>query len=288
MKRLNLTLSHVVAKICDATKNSLGTERSANRHKLGLRIACATALFAACAAVAAPAKPTIVLVHGAFADTSSWNGVTHILQHDGYPVVAVANPLRGVKNDATYVAGILKSIATPVVLVGHSYGGSVISEAANDSSNVKDLVYVAAFAPAAGENAAQLSGKFPGSTLASTLAKPVSLSTGGDDLYIRQDKFPGQFAADVPLAEAKLMAATQRPLTVAALNESSTEGAWQHIPSWFIYGDKDKNIPPAALAFMAQRAHAKATVVVKGASHVVMVSHPQDVAQLIEKAARTR
>lgn len=199
--------------------------------------------------------------------------------------MAVANPLRGVKNDAGYVADILGSIKSPVVLVGHSYGGSVISEAADGHATVKALVYVAAFAPDAGETAAQLAGKFPGSSLGPTLAPPVTLSSGGKDLYIRQDKFHEQFAADVPEAEARLMAAAQRPIEEAALNEIQTEAAWKKVPSWFIYGDGDKNIPAEALAFMAARAYSRDTVVIKGASHVVMVSHPEPVARLIEKAA---
>jgi pimeloyl-ACP methyl ester carboxylesterase len=232
----------------------------------------------------AGAKPTVVLVHGAFADASSWNGVIKILQKDGYSVVAAANPLRSVSGDARYVADILSSIKSPVVLVGHSYGGSVISEAAVGKTNVKALVYVAAFAPDLGETAGGLSGKFPGSTLGPTLAPPVSLSGGGKDLYIQQDKFPAQFAADVPVNDAKLMAATQRPITEAALNEAATAPAWKDIASWFVYGDQDKNIPPQALAFMAERAHSKQTVVIKGASHVVMVSHPDAVAKLIESA----
>lgn len=230
-------------------------------------------------------KPTIVLVHGAFADSSSWNGVVKILEKDGYPVVAAANPLRGVKKDAGEVADILASIKSAVVLVGHSYGGSVISEAAEGHANVKALVYVAAFAPDTGETAAQLAGKFPGSTLGPTLGPPVILSSGGKDLYIRQDKFHDQFAADVPEVEARLMAATQRPIQETALNEAQTEAAWRKIPSWFIYGDGDRNIPPEASAFMAARAHSRDTVVVKGASHVVMVSNPEPVAGLIEKAA---
>ncbi|WP_244620141.1 alpha/beta hydrolase [Mesorhizobium sp. NFR06] len=241
-------------------------------------------------AYAQPAKtaavmPVIVLVHGAFADASSWNGVVKILEKDGYPVVAAANPLRGVASDAQYVADIVSGIASPVVLVGHSYGGSVISETADRHANVKALVYVAAFAPDVGETAAGLSGKFPGSTLAPTLAPPVPLSGGGKDLYIQQEKFHDQFAADVSGAEAKLMAATQRPITEAALNEAQTAAAWKKIPSWFIYGGRDKNIPPEASAFMAERAHSRETVVIKGASHVVMVSNPEPVARLIEKAA---
>jgi len=249
-------------------------------------LAFATAFVAAGFANAADVKPTVILVHGAFADSSSWNGVVKILEKDGYPVIAAANPLRGVSSDAQSVASILKSIKTPVVLVGHSYGGSVISEAAYGNQNVKGLVYVAAFTPEAGETAAELSGRFPGGTLASALSAPVELADGGKDLYIQQDKFHDQFAADVPEAEARLMAAGQRPVTVAALNEAATDPAWKTIPSWFVYGDKDKNIPPQAMAFMAERAHSKQTVVVKGASHVVMVSNPKVVANLIEKAAQ--
>ncbi len=236
-------------------------------------------------AFAQTAKPTVVLVHGAFADASSWNGVAKILEKDGYTVIAAANPLRGVKSDGAAVSALLSSIPSPVVLVGHSYGGNVISDAANDHANVKALVYVSAFAPEAGETVAGLAGKFPGSTLGPTLAPPVALADGGKDLYIQQSKFHDQFAADVPAAQAALMAATQRPVTEAALNEQAGTPAWKHIPSWYIYGDKDKNIPPQAMAFMAKRADAKAVEVVKGASHVVMVSNPAPVARLIEKAA---
>lgn len=245
-------------------------------------------MFGATAAFAAPVKPTVVLVHGAFADSSSWNGVVKILEKDGYPVIAAANPLRSVKGDAQSVADVLASVKTPVVLVGHSYGGPVISEAAYGNSNVKALVYVAAFAPEKGETAAELSGRFPGSTLGPTLSAPVELADGGKDLYIQQDKFHEQFAADVSPADAKLMAATQRPVTVAALNEAATEPAWKTVPSYFVYGDQDKNIPAQALAFMAERAHSKQTVVVKGASHVVMVSNPKAVASLIETAAAAK
>lgn len=249
-------------------------------------LAITTVLATTCLAHAADVKPTVVLVHGAFADSSSWNGVVKILEKDGYPVISAANPLRGVASDAQSIASIVKSVKTPVVLVGHSYGGAVISDAAYGSQNVKALVYVAAFTPEKGETAAELSGRFPGGTLASALAAPVDLADGGKDLYIQQDKFHDQFAADVSEADARLMAAGQRPITVAALNEAATEPAWKTIPSWFVYGDKDKNIPPQAMAFMAERAHAKQTVVVKGGSHVVMVSNPEIVADLIEKAAQ--
>jgi pimeloyl-ACP methyl ester carboxylesterase len=249
------------------------------------------ALAASALAFVGPAfageKPTVVLVHGAFAESNSWNGVVRELEKDGYPVVGAANPLRSVKGDADYVSAILSGIKGPVVLVGHSYGGSVISNAANNHDNVKALVYVAAFAPEAGETAFDLTGKFPGSTLGPTLAAPVTLPDGGHDLYIDQSKFRDQFAADVPVAEAKLMAAGQRPVTEAALKEPAGAPAWKSIPSWWVYGDADKNIPPAAMAWMAERAKSKGTVVVKGASHVLMVSHPEAVSHIIEKAATT-
>jgi pimeloyl-ACP methyl ester carboxylesterase len=230
-------------------------------------------------------KPTIVLVHGAFAESSSWNGVVKRLLAQGYPVVAAANPLRGLHSDAEYVATIFKSIPGPIVAVGHSYGGSVITEAAAGNSDVKALVYVAGLAPDTGESAADIGDRFPGSTLGPTLAPPTTLPDGGKDLYIQQDKFPLQFAADVPKPDATLMAATQRPVTESALHEAATQAAWKTIPSWFIFGSLDKNITEAAHKFMAQRANAKATVDVKGASHVVMVSHPDAVTALIEKAA---
>jgi len=231
-------------------------------------------------------RPTIVLVHGAFADSSSWNPVITELSAKGYTTIAAANPLRGVKSDASYVASVVRSIKGPVVLVGHSYGGMVISNAATGVANVKSLVYVAAFAPDKGESAFALSVQFPGSTLGPALAPPVVLADGANDLYIQQDKVPAQFAADVPVAEAKRMAVTQRPVTEAALNEASGEAAWKSIPSWFIYGELDKNIPAAAVEFMAKRAGARKAIAMRGASHVVMLSHPKEVARLIEEAAK--
>jgi pimeloyl-ACP methyl ester carboxylesterase len=196
-------------------------------------------------------KPRIVLVHGAFAESSSWNGVVAELLERGYPMIAAANPLRSVGGDAEYVASFLKTITGPAVLVGHSYGGSVITSAARGNRNVKALVYVAAFASEVGETADELSGRFPGRTLGNALAPPVALPSGGSDLYIQQDKFGAQFAADVPEEQTKLMAATQRPITMAAFHEPSGESAWKTIPSWFIFGNRDKNIPAETHSFMA-------------------------------------
>jgi pimeloyl-ACP methyl ester carboxylesterase len=239
----------------------------------------------AMAETAAPLdKPTIVLVHGAFAESSSWNAVIAELGADGYHAIAAANPLRGVASDSASLASVLRSIPGDVVLVGHSYGGAVITEAANGQDNVKALAYVAAFAPETGESSLTLSAQFPGSTLGEALF-PVALPDGGTDLYIQPDKFHAQFAADVPVETAGLMAATQRPVTEAALAEPSGVPAWKSLPSYMIYGTDDQNIPAAVMAFMAERAGARKTVVVDGASHALMVSHPHEVAALIEEAA---
>jgi pimeloyl-ACP methyl ester carboxylesterase len=230
--------------------------------------------------------PTIVFVHGAFAESSSWNGVIAQLKSSGYPMIAVANPLRGIASDAAYTAEILKTIQGPIVLVGHSYGGTIINSAAVGNPNVKALVFVAGFAPEKGEALGELNSRFPGSTLTETLL-PVPLADGSNDLYIQQDKYPQQFAADVPAEEAALMAVTQRPILDGAFTEVSGEASWKTIPSWFIFGELDKNIPAAVHQFMAERAKARDIVEVKGASHVVGISHPTEVAAMIVEAAKS-
>ncbi len=239
------------------------------------------------ASAAAPesTKATIVLVHGALADSSCWDGVISRLQADGYAVIAAPDPLRNLASDSDYVSDIVRNVHGPVVLVGHSYGGSIITNAAISAGNVDALVYVAAYAPEAGESAFDLTGKFAGSILAAALAPPVALADGAHDLYLQQDKFRAVFAADVSEKQVKLLAATQRPVTDVALKGASGPPAWKSIPSWFVYGSADKVIPPAAHAFMAQRAGAKDTILVKGAPHLVMISNPSAVADLIEKAA---
>lgn len=244
----------------------------------------------------APHKPTIVLVHGAFADSSSWNGVIPHLREAGYPVIAAANPLRGLAGDAAYVASVVKGVEGPVVLAGHSYGGAVISEAAAGEAKVKALVYVAAFIPDKGESALELSNKYPGSTLGPNLdalpfpltdeaASPLTDTGTGTDLYIKTETFHDQFAADVPHTVTDLMAATQRPIAAAALEEPATADAWRAIPSWSLVATADRNIPPAAQRFMSERAQARTEEI--DASHAVSVSRPEAVARLILRAAES-
>lgn len=231
--------------------------------------------------------PTVVLVHGAFAESSSWNAVVGHLQRETLEVVAAANPLRSVGGDAQYVRDVVASIDGPVVLVGHSYGGMVITEAAAGNTQVLGLVYVAAFAPESGETAFALSSKFPGSTLGEALtAYPVA--TGGNELAIRPEVFGEQFAADVDADLSALMAATQRPVTETALTDGlpAAEPAWRTIPSWFVFGSEDRNIPAELIRFMAERADARSSTEVPGASHAIAVSHPVVVAETILTAVQ--
>ncbi|MEJ2863675.1 alpha/beta fold hydrolase [Actinomycetospora flava] len=231
--------------------------------------------------------PTVVLVHGAFADSSSWNGVIRDLQDHGHRVVSAANPLRGLHTDAAYVRSVLDGVAGPIVLAGHSYGGSVMSEAADGHPRVAALVYVASFILEPGESTSQLAGQFPGAQLGAALdAVPIPLPDGGTgtDLWIRQEEFRKVFAADVPEEVADLMAATQRPITSAALDEPAAAAAWTTIPSWNLVTTDDLAIPAAAMRFMGERAGAHTVEVT--ASHAVTVSRPDAVAELIREAAR--
>jgi pimeloyl-ACP methyl ester carboxylesterase len=230
-------------------------------------------------------KPTIVLVHGAFNDASSWDAVIREIP-DGYRVIAAATPLRGVKSDSSYLASLIDSIKGPVVLVGHSFSGMTITNAATGKSNVKALVYVAALAPDDGETANDLLSKFPGGTSGSALGPPVDLGGGAHDVYVQPDKFHAQFGADVSASRAKIMAVTQRPIVDTAFGEQSGPPAWKSIPSWFIHGTGDKNLPVATTEFMAKRAGARKVVEIKGASHLLLVSHPRETAKLILEAAQ--
>lgn len=233
------------------------------------------------------AKPTIVLVHGAFADGSSWTLVTKKLQASGYRVVVPANPLRGLESDSAYLAHVLKTIQGPVVLVGHSYGGEVITNAAASNPQVKALVYAAAIAPEKGESANDILSKFPGSRLPEALnpvTYPAPSGGEGTDLYVKPDKFRAVFAADVPSSDTAVMAAAQRPIDASSLEAKSENAAWHSVPSWYLVAADDQTIPPAAQRHMADRAGARTTEV--GSSHAVAVSHPVEVTRVITNAAQ--
>jgi pimeloyl-ACP methyl ester carboxylesterase len=229
-------------------------------------------------------EPTIVLIHGAFAESASWNGVIADLLSDGFPVIAVANPLRGLASDSDYLRAVLAGIDGDIICVGHSYGGCVISNGATGNAAVRALVFVGGFAPDAGESAAQLAGRYEGGTLGETLM-PVKLPDGNTDLYIRQDLYHVQFAADSPAAEAAIMAVGQRPIVESALNEASGDPAWRTVPSWFLFGTEDRNIPAEVHRFMARRAGSRRTVELPGGSHSVGIPEASAVAGLIREAA---
>jgi len=249
----------------------------------------AVALTAALAAPAALAhdrpepKPTIVLVHGAFADASGWNDVATRLTRDGYPVIAPANPLRGVSADSAYLASMLATLSGPLVVVAHSYGGMVITNAATGNPNVKALVYVSAFVPDQGDTLLGLQTKYPGSKLNEAALDFRPYGEGHVDSYIKKDVFRDIFAADLPRSKTNLMWASQRPSDVVALQEPSGTPAWKTIPSWYLVARNDNVIPAQAQRFMAQRANAHITEV--GSSHVAMISQPAATADLIKRAA---
>lgn len=234
-------------------------------------------------------KPTIVMVHGAWADASGWQAEVEELTDKGYPVIAPANPLRGLSTDAAYLRSILETIPGPVVLVGHSYGGAVITNAATGLPNVKALVYVAAFAPDAHEPVAQLAQQFPGTLVTEDAldTRPYPLPGGdvGVDLYLKANIFHDAFAGDLPRSTTRVMQASQRPFSLAAFTEPSGEPAWKTIPSWYLLATADKTIPPAAQEFMANRAGAK--IVRVRSSHVALQSRPRETLALIENAIRS-
>jgi pimeloyl-ACP methyl ester carboxylesterase len=233
-------------------------------------------------------KPTVVLVHGAFADASGWNDVIRRLVRAGYPVLAPANPLRGVDTDSAYLASILATITGPIVLVGHSYGGVIITNAATGNPNVKALVYVAAFAPDAGDTVFGLQTKFPGTKLGEPQLdlRPYLLPDGkpSADGYVKADVFRDIFAGDLPRSTTQIMAATQRPGDVHTLHQLSGPPAWKQIRSWYLVARDDNLIPAAAQRFMAQRAGSR--TVEARASHVAMMSQPELTTDLITLAAR--
>ncbi|WP_217552556.1 alpha/beta fold hydrolase [Streptomyces sp. GbtcB6] len=267
-------------------------------------LAAAAALFASTSQVTAvPAaaatdtgkKPTIVLVHGAWADASSWNAVMGRLQHAGYTVYAPPNPLRGVASDAQTLASFLATVPGPVVLVGHSYGGFVITDAATRSDNVKALVYDDAYIPAAGETVFQINAAEPGSCVTADPSTFLNLvpypggPSGDVDAYLKWEAngayqgFQGCFANGVPTAQARLLAAGQRPFAVSAGSEPSGAPAWQSLPSWAVVGTTDHVIVPAEQLAMARRAGAHVTEVKAG--HLSLVTRPDVVTRVITEAA---
>jgi pimeloyl-ACP methyl ester carboxylesterase len=235
-------------------------------------------------------KPTIVLVHGAWADSGSWNAVTLLLQQAGYTVYASPNPLQGLVTDTASITDFLHSITGPVVLVGHSYGGEVITNAADGNSNVKALVYDDAYLPAQGEDLMDLT--TAGSCFylppaeQSTVFSPVTTpgAPSGTDVYVKQSVFPGCFANGLPASVGAVLAATQRPLATNALTDLSGVPAWKTIPSWDIIGMNDRVVTPAEQLFMAHRAGAHITEV--NAPHLSMISDPGVVARVIIQAAQ--
>ena len=224
-----------------------------------------------------PAKPTVVLVHGAFADASSWAHVIPILQKDGYSVIAVQNPLTSLAADVETTKRVIDAQQGPVVVVGHSYGGAVITQAAAGSPNVKALVYIAAFAPDANEPIGAFGDKYP--TALGTAFRPDAAGF----LYIDPARFRELFAADLPAAETSVLAVTQKPIIGSVFGASVTQAAWKTIPAWYLVAQNDKAINPELERFYAQRM--KATTVEVASSHVPFVSHPAVVAKLIEQAA---
>lgn len=231
-------------------------------------------------------RPTVVLVHGAFADSSGWEAVATQLMDQGYPVLAFSNPLRDPISDGAYLREFLTTVEGPVVLVGHSYGGAVISNAATGNPAVRSLVYVAAYAPAEGESVAEANYLGGGHTVVTDhlVTRPIPGQTDNADAYIDPAWFGELFAQDLPRRTTRFMAATQRPGALAALVTESGPPAWAQIPSWYMVATQDRIIPPEAERAMAARAGAR--VVEVDSSHVVMMSHPRAVTKLIRDAAR--
>jgi pimeloyl-ACP methyl ester carboxylesterase len=232
-------------------------------------------------------KPTIVLVHGAFADSSSWDGVISRLQRDGYTVVAPPNPLVGLPYDSAYIRDFLSTISGPVVLVGHSYGGMVITNAATGDANVKALVYVDAFIPAQGQTAGELINAVPGTCVAAPNLAAVpypGAPSGSVEDYITASAWPWCFANGLSAAEAAQTEAVQRPLPSVALTQPSGVPAWKSIPSWAVVGTMDHAIPPAELLAMAETAGARVTKV--DAGHLSMVADPGVVTRVILQAVK--
>jgi pimeloyl-ACP methyl ester carboxylesterase len=235
--------------------------------------------------MSAPNTPTVVLVHGAFADASGFGGVIRELQSAGVEVLAPPNPLRGLAFDAAAVADVVRAVNGPAVLVGHSYGGAVIGQASAGLDNVTALVFLAAFGLDEGESCGSVQGPFEAPLLATTNAPtPYDApgAAGGPDLYVAEDRFRETFCADVPTDVAAVMQATQRPLAAAALTENATAAGWKTKPSWFLISAHDNSISPEAQRFMGQRMNATCEEI--DGSHTAFIAKPVAVAAFIMKA----
>jgi pimeloyl-ACP methyl ester carboxylesterase len=235
------------------------------------------------------AGPTVLLVHGAFADASSWAGVTERLESAGVPVRAIVNPLRGISADSAYVASAIDQTPGPVLAVGHSYGGAVITNAATNTKNVAGLVYVAAFAPDEGETLLDIEGSSRDSVLTSAIVETqYPLGMGSDmatELSIDPDRFRSVFASDLPAQKADIMAASQRPIAAAGFGEKSGPPAWKSLPAWAVVATSDKAAGSDVVRSMAQRAGAAISEI--DGSHVIMISQPDAVTSVILKARNT-
>jgi pimeloyl-ACP methyl ester carboxylesterase len=255
----------------------------------GTILAVTLAQTASARSTDAAAAPTMVLVHGAWEQASSWTVVAARLRDHGYPVIVPDNPLRTLAGDTASIVAVLTRVAGPIVLVGHSYGGTVITNAAEDNPNVKALVYIAAFAPDRGESTFGLDARVPGSLLPVALVPVPFMQAGGEiglDLYVNPLVFRAALAHDVPAPTAAAMAAAQRPVTLAALmGQQSATPTWKTIPSWYMVAGNDHAVPPATQRFMAQRARANTVEI--DSSHAALVSHPAAVTNLILAAAST-
>ena len=283
MKRIPRVAGLIIAAAAVAAVSAAALSPSASAHT-----AAPAARAAALTAAGSGPKPTIVLVHGAWADSSSWTPVIERLQQAGYTVDAPPNPLQGLTYDSAYIANYLKQIKGPVILAGHSYGGAVITDAATGDANVKALVYIAGWAPAKGETLqslieSKLGEEIPALPVVAT-SYPEQNGSPGEELTINPADYPTVFVDnELPAAEADALAAEQRPLSTEALSEASSTPAWQTIPSWYMVANQDRAIAPNLERFMAARMHAH-TVDVNG-PHLLMLTDPGAVTRLIEQAA---
>ena len=252
--------------------------RIAALSALALMVSGSTSVLGAQASSSAStAKPTILLVHGAFADGTGWQNVIPLLQRDGYTVIAVQNPLTSFSTDVESTKRVIDAQQGSVVVVGHSYGGAVMTDAAASASKVKALVYIAAFAPEAGEAVGAFLEKYP-SPLGSALRPDAA-----GFLYVDRGRFREIFASDLPEAQVRVIAATQKPIIGTAFGAVVTQVAWKNIPSWYVVAQEDKAVNPELQRFYAKRMGAK-IVELKG-SHALFASRPREIARVIEQAA---